>query len=305
MKIVTLVAVLFAFTILISSCQKEVELSDLQIHFESSFPLKDLDFKGEQCLAVGGRNFNAGFIVRCNPTTNESTIDSIQSKSLFSIEVNGEDIVCAGVYTLATNRGGTWKTQIMPDLFIMRGSIIYEDQIVAVGGAGLSQGIEIVYDLDLNEWTSQKNSVHDLYFIEKINDKIFSGGYGKFSGHKDFQDYDINELEGHFLDITYSEGLGYYLLDASGRILHSTDEGVNWTEIRGSNSSGISDFKDLEIKGSNLYISAEDRIEFTSLDQIDWETIPIEGMASINKLKAFNDRLYFVTESGKIGSIAN
>lgn len=304
MRIVTLVAVCLALAFLVSSCQKEVELNDLQLHFEDSFPLNDLDFKDGQCLAVGGINFESGFLVTCDLATNETTIDSVQSRSLFSIDI-GEDIVCAGVYTLATNRGGSWKTAVMPDLFIMRGSVIYEDKIVAVGGAGLSTGIEIVYDLDLNGWISQKNIAHDLYFIERINDKIFSGGYGRFSGHKDFEVYDINELEGHFLDIEYTEEFGYYLLDASGRILHSTDEGVNWTEIHAANASGISDFEDLEIKGTTLYVAAEDRIEFSSLDLIEWETIPIDGMGAIHKLKAFNNRLYFVTESGKMASIAN
>ena len=304
MRIVTLVAVFLSLAIFISSCQKEVELNDLQIHYEGSFPLNDLDFEDGQCLAVGGVNFHSGFLVSCNPSTNEAIVDSVQARSLFSIDI-GEDIACAGVYTLATNKGGTWKTKIMPDLYIMRGSIIHEDKIVAVGGAGLSQGVEIAYDLDLNEVLWQKQSDHDLYFVEKLNEKIFSGGYGRFESHEDFELYDSNELEGHFLDIEFSEEFGYYLLDASGRILLSTDNGINWIEIRKANGSGISDFQDLEIRDSKIYVAADDRIEFTPLSEIDWQSITIEGMSTINKLKAFNERLYFVTESGKIGSIAN
>lgn len=304
MRFVTFVASFFLLTILISSCQKDVEVSDLQIHYEGAFPLNDLDFKDNNLLAVGGIIFKAGFLVYLDLETNEFQIDSVQSRSLFSIDVN-EDIVCAGVYTLATNRSGEWKTATMPDLYIMRESIIYEDKIVAVGGAGLSQGVRIFYDLDLDNWTSQASSEHDLYFIQKVEDKIFYGGYGKLDITTNFSLYDVNELEGHFLEMAYSEEFGMYVLNASGSVIQSTDMGRSWNEVRSANASGISDFKDIEIKGDKIYISAEDRLEFSSLNSIDWQTIPIEGMASINKIKALNDRLYFVTESGKIGSIAN
>lgn len=131
MRFVTLVAISSLF-FLLASCEKETDASDLQVHFEGTFPLNDLDFKDGQCYAVGGRIFTSGFLVQCDLETNESSIDSIQSRSLFSIDID-EDIVCAGVYTLATNRGGEWKTIVMPDLYIMRGSIIYDDKIYAVG----------------------------------------------------------------------------------------------------------------------------------------------------------------------------
>ena len=304
MRFVTIVAFSLMITAFISSCQKEVELSDFIIHFEAPFPLNDLDFKDNQCLAVGGKLFEAGILVSYDVHTNEAQVDSILDKSLISIDVE-EDIVCTGVYTIASNRGGQWKTTTVPNLNIMRGSIIHDDKIFAVGGAGLSQGISLSYNLDLSNLIIHDTSEHDLYFIDKFEDQIYLGGFGRFNNTKDFSEFENPELEGHFLDIVYSQEYGYYLLNASGSILHSDNGRVGWNEIRKPNSSGISDFKDLEIKADQIYVAAEDRIEFSSLNEIDWEIIVIEGMSSINALKAFNDRLYFVSETGKIASIAN
>lgn len=286
-----------------SACQKEVEAEDYMLHYETSYPLNDLTFDDNQCLAVGGNNFKNGYLISLDLENNLATIDTVQDRSLFSLTVN-EDIICTGVYTLATNRGGEWKTTVVDDLYIMRSSVVYEDHIYAVGGAGLSSGVLYKYDLDLNLETSFTTE-HDYYFIKEFDGMFYQGGYGSLrisEGPDNWQNY--SEYEDHFIDAEYVDDLGTFILGASGRVLLYNIEGF-FTEIRKPNTSGISDFNDLEISGDKMYISGYDRIIFTSVNDYEWEEITLADHEEINKMTAYDGRIYLVSENGKIASIAN
>lgn len=298
------ILVILILMVFASACQKEVEAEDYTLHHESNFPLNDLAFDNNQCLAVGGNNFKDGFLISYNLDDNLSTIEEVQDRSLFSLSVN-EDIVCTGVYTLVTNRGGQWKNTVVDDLFIMRSAVVYEDHIYAVGGAGLSSGVFYKYDLDLNLVLSAKTE-HDYYFIKEFDGRFYRGGYGSLS-YSDGPNAWINldEYDDHFIDAEHSEEAGLMILCASGRILQADLDGVNFTEIRKPNGSGISDFNDLEIVGDKMYVAGYDRIIFTSVNDYEWQEVRLVDHDEINKMKTFEERLYFVSENGKIASISN
>ncbi len=297
----------FLFAIFISCSKEKVEAVEYQEHFKVPFPLHDLSIQEDKIISTGGVNFESGNLVEFDLGSEFGQIDSVQSKSIFSLNVN-EDIVCTGVYTLSSNKSGTWKTVVVPELYIMRDALVRQNKIYAVGGAGLSSGVLYEYNTELEGPFVTQSSIHDLSFIREVEDKVFIGGFGmlKFDESGSMEEWkEIDEFEDHFIDLEYSEEQGIFVLGASGRVIMSKDLGLNWKEVKKPNASGISSYKDLEMKQDRLFLSGYEIIDFTSTEEFNWSRVELMELGSINQMKSSNDRLYFVTEKGIIASISN
>lgn len=296
------------------ACDKEVTPQDLQVHFEGSVPLKDLIFEGEDWIAVGGETFQSGIIAKGNLTTTESSIEQISERCINSILQHDSSTTSSvyfttGVYSFGALRNGLWNISTNANPFILREITESNGYLYAAGGAGLSSGIiyTLTPDLDL---VHTEDFTNDLYFVRKIGDKIFVGGFGALI----YADNDtgpskswniIDTYEDHWLDIEYVEDFGIVVLGASGRIIKSNNEGNTWEEIMTPTVAGVTDFKDLLIYSGKIYLACGENICASDVNNIDFQTINLAGLGEINRLAGNNGRIYFVTDSGQMLSIVH
>lgn len=296
---------LFAFFVLtLFSCDKELPTEDLQIHFEGNFPLKDITIFDQTWFACGGQTFQSGFIVHSSLTENDAQIISINNRCLNSIAYS-DGLMTTGVYAVGKRQDELWEIKDVPDQYIMNEMIAVNEMFYAVGGAGLSQGVIYTFDESLNlleteEWPNE------LTFIKEVNGGYFVGGFGLLMYTDDFVQWTIlDEYEDHFIDIAYSENTGILILGASGRIIRSNNGGESWDEIREPNLSGISDFSDLLITEQKIFLAEGENICVSDINSINWKKIKIESLGEINQMVENNQRVYFVTNEGKVASIAH
>lgn len=305
-----LLCAFFIFTFF--SCDKEISSEDLQVHYSGSFPLKDLLFDGEDWLAVGGEFFQSGVLVNGNLTSEESSIDIISESCINSITQQANTssspvYYTAGVYSYGAFRNGSWNISFEPNPFLLKETIQSNGYLFAVGGAGLSSGIVYALTSDL-VILDKKNFDNDLYFVREIGGKIYAGGFGLLM----FAEIDdgpflqwkiIDEYEDHWLDIAEAEDFGIVALGASGRIIRSSNDGVTWEELLTPTLAGVSDFKDMLIYEDKIYLACGENICASDLENIDFQTILLNGVGEINRLIGNNDRIYFVTNNGMMSSI--
>ena len=300
------------FVFAIISCEKEISPKDLQVYYEADFPLKDIVFDGEEWFAVGGEVFESGNIVSgiLDSITN---FQSISSTCINSIKKNENSNLeekwnITGVYSLGRRLLDSWQLIQLSDPFIMRELILKDDLYYAIGGAGLSAGVLYTLDLNMNI-VEQKTFGNDLYFIRQIKDKIYVGGFGLLMQTDKLNEVEsdwtlLDEYEDHWLDIDYDETLGIVVLGASGRIIRSKDDGRTWSELLNPVLSGVSDLNDMLVYDGRIYLAGDVNICASDIEIIEWETIQLENVGEINKMIGNNGRIFFVTNTGKMASIA-
>jgi len=321
LKVIHLKPLLFLFFLFtISSCSKDLNPEDFQLHFETSFPLKDILFNTDNAwLACGGEVFESGYLVDGGSIENPSIeLDTLGNKCLNSLhlfdETNSSTLFATGVYTFGMNTSEGWTVSGIDDLFILRDAIQHDESYFIIGGAGLSTGVLYSYERDDDSSNFEKRFSltfdNDLYFIEKIDDQIFTGGFGLLMHTEEVLGSStswniLDKYEDHWIDIDYREDVGILVLGASGRIIRSKDKGQSWQEVSSPSFSGVSDFKDLLIYKDKIYLACGENICVSGIENIEWERMVLESSGEINRLAGNNDRIFFVTNSGKVASIAH
>lgn len=306
---------LFGFLIFtFFSCEKTLSPNDLKIHFTTNFPLKDLIFEGDQWIACGGETFEPGSIL-CQDSDNQVMIDTLSDYSInriFKKNFESNELFFSGVYSYGIYSNQTWSIKTIPELYLMKDIITLENEVILVGGAGLSTGVLYFLSEDMNQHGYQlryeKLFENDLYFVKQIGNKTFIGGFGILSVTEDIRNDGewkiLDEFEDHWIDIEATEE-EILILGASGRIIESKDEGLTWKELQAPSLSGVSDNKDLLIYGDQLYLACGANICVSDKGSLEWETIELEMEGEINRLVGNNQRIYFVTNSGEVASIAH
>jgi len=312
---------LFAFFLLvISACGKDQTPEDFQLHFETNFPIKDILFKTDNTLlACGGEIFESGFLVETDSVEYDKVkIDTLSDKCLSSIQLlegtEEPELFTTGVYTFGSKKFDEWKMSTVDGQFILRDVIYHDDGYVVIGGGGLSIGVISSYSWGVSSSSLHENFSHfydyDLYFIEKIGARVFVGGFGLLMYTDDLNESAdqwtiLDEYEDHWIDISYREDVGILILGASGRIIRSKDGGQSFDEISSPHISGLSDYKDMLIYKDKIYLACGENICASEIENIDWDMIKLETGGEINRLAGNNDRIFFVTNSGKMASIAH
>jgi len=303
-----------SFVILIavlSSCRKDQSPEDFQVHLEADFPLKDIVFdKNENWIACGGEIFESGYVIKETRSNVDLENDLVSFKCLNALHQyqNSFDsiiIISPGVHTFGVYQTDDWNFFPIQDNVILRGVIQFNGHYYLAGGAGLSVGVIYEYDEDINlvRRTALEN---DLYFIDQAEGRAFAGGFGVLMYSDDLSTWNtLDEFEDHWLDMEYREDVGILVLGASGRIIKSSNLGETWEELSKPQFSGVSDFRDMIIFEDKIYVACGENICVSDLDDIEWTQVKLDNTGEINRLNGNKERIYFVTNSGKLASIAH
>lgn len=197
------------------------------------FGINDMSFPNEDAGWIAGNNGEIARSLRGGPWESVEIWTSEDLKGIHFLNESTGWIVGSGTPILHTSDGGkNWSAQADGRLWWLYDIDFYDDFGVAVGGFSEKRQLLVTTDGGKNWKEYKTDNENALYSVDVINENIAWAG-GKY-GHAVFTtnsgdswiDYRIGY--GDISDIRFTGESEGWIVNAKGRIYHTSNAGINW-----------------------------------------------------------------------------
>lgn len=292
--------------VVLFSCTKS-ESAELQLLFvDNTIQLRDLLCIENQLYCVGGSLWESAIVLNVDPNVGTFNKTEFETNSYLAIDKHNEQVISVGLSNQAIQlENDLWNPIALELGPLKRGICIRDDRILVTGGRAFFEGFISVLDSELNalSYTEFPHQLNDVTYLG--GEHYLAVGYGAiYHSSNGGITWQILDLEGDFFQSAYfSESLNSAFVVGQAGLTYWIKSESEILKI-GDRKLGNKGYRDIiYFQGHLIRIGDKGMMEFTTLDQIEWNTIRLSTNSNLLGIEGFEDKLYIVSEAGELFSL--
>jgi photosystem II stability/assembly factor-like uncharacterized protein len=300
---------LFAIFIIVCACQKSQEVVFETLYNDPNVSWKSITIQDNQIYIAGGNEWESGIVMRSDDEGNTWDIELESTSGFLAIDSYEGGLFTAGFNSnFYVKSADNWVDKTISQASIIRGVAQNEQVLIAVGGQAYFEGY--VYSTAVEETFTTRDSLDsEISDVAHVKESIFmSVGYGSvYRSEDNGLSWNRLDVEGDFFrKIQFVNEQVGYIVGFAGQVMHTSDGGISWEEIRNGQSltGGIQQIRSIYFDDNSRGLIAGDngKIQLTENNGDSW--VAIEGLPDedYNDVILYENKVILISEQGSIYS---